>query len=114
MNRTIALLVAAAALVGAAASQGGWAQELTPAAYVEISLARLQMVRDDLTRDSRMPTRLEEGLLWQRYGTTAEAFYAYRSLNPAAVNDYLAAHPELAAQIEQLSTEIHSQADKLE
>jgi len=107
-------MVAAAVLVGAAVSQGAWAEELTAAAYVEMSLARLEMVKDTLARDSRMPTPLEEGLLWQRYGTTGEAFYAYRSLHPAAVGDYLAANPGLVEQIEQLSAEIKSRVTQAE
>ena len=114
MKRRIGLAVAAAMLAGLAVSQGSRSEDLTVAAYVQMSVARLELVLDTLTRENRVPTPLEEGLLWQRYGSTANAFYSFRSQHAQAVDDYLAANPEVAAQIDQLSADVKSRVSQME
>ena len=90
------------------------ADNLTVVTYVELSVARLQLAKDTWEREQRAPSAGEEAALYQRYGTTIGAYYAFTSTHRKAIEGYLAAHPEVQARIERLSERLHELIEQAE
>ena len=89
-------------------AQGGQAETITVATYVDLSIARLEQVKAALEQENRALTEFEEYQLLQQYGITAEEYVTYRSAHHEEVDNYLAMHPELSEQIDRLSAGIRT------
>lgn len=81
-------------------------EPLTPGRYVELSIARLEMVKTQWTYLHRNPNDAEMDALWQRFSTNAHEFAHYYARNSKPVDAYLAARPDLAQRIDELSQEV--------
>lgn len=92
------MAVAALVLASAQSAQA----DLTVESYCQLSVERLQLATDLLEQQGRLPDLLEQAALFSRYGTTAEEYLAFGSANRDAVEAYLAAQPELQAQLDAL------------
>lgn len=107
MRRLIPPLLAVATLVLVLATGGqAGAEGLSVASYCDVTMDRLQLVKDLLEQEGRSPTPLEQDLLWQQHSTTAEEYLTFGSAHQEEVEWYLLEHPEVQAQIDQLSAEI--------
>jgi len=83
------------------------AADLSVERYCELSIARLEFALDLWEREGRGPNTLEEAMLWQWNGTTAEEYYAFASIHRKEVEAYLTAHPDIRTEIERLSARIN-------
>ena len=99
----IIAIVFALDLSGAKWSQ---AEGLSVATYIEVTIERLRLANDMWDQYARGPDELELKALWDRYGTTAQEYYSYRSAHPREVDGYLVAHPQELAKIETLSVRL--------
>ena len=82
-----------------------WAEGLTVETYCDLTITRLELVNRSWSAGQE-PSDAEEAALWQRYGTTAPEYYAFRGKYPQMVDQYLDEHPEISDQIDQLSMSI--------
>lgn len=76
------------------------------AAYLDLTIARLELVRDTLQQQGRMLTGDEEKAFFVARGTTDKAYYAFAGEHPDRIEDYLAEHGGVADQIDALKFEI--------
>jgi hypothetical protein len=74
--------------------------------YCELSIVRLEFARDLWAREGRGPNTFEEATLWPWYGTNAAEFYAFAGAHRKELAAYLAAHPEVQAEIDRLRARI--------
>lgn len=82
------------------------ADEAEVAAYLDLTIARLELARDTLQQQGRMLSGDEEKDFLLAHGTTAKAYYAFAGENPDQIDAYLADHPAVAERIDALQTEI--------
>jgi hypothetical protein len=82
------------------------AQEFSLSDYIQVSVERLQLVKNALERENRPPSALEEKQLFEQYHLTPEAYYSYRGTHLGEVDGYLATHPEKQELIDSLRTQI--------
>jgi hypothetical protein len=104
MKRRMEIWMAVAALLLVSA-QGAQA-ELTVETYCQLSIERLQLARDLLEQQGRLPDALEQAALFSRYGTTAEEYLAFGSANAHAVETHLTLQPELQTQLDTLGAQM--------
>ena len=107
MRRSIlvlALLSAAFALGSALAF--AQADEAEVAAYLDLTIARLELVRDTLKQEKRMLTGDEEQAFFRSRSTTSEAYYAFARESSDQIDEYLAAHPAVTDRINALRIEV--------
>jgi hypothetical protein len=90
------------------------AADLTIAAYIELSLARLQLAKDTWEREQQAPSVDAEEALYQQYGITVVAYYAFAGAHRQEIEGYLAAHPEVQVQIDSLSERLHELIEQTE
>jgi hypothetical protein len=90
------------------------AASLSVATYCELSVARLQLATDTWEKAGRSPTGDEEAILWQRYGTIAEEYYAFGSAHREEVNQYLTTYPEVSMEVERLSARLEELIEQAE
>jgi hypothetical protein len=95
-------------------TQVAHATDLTVAAYIELSLARLQLAKDTWEREQQAPSGDAEEALYQQYGTTVMAYYAFAGAHRQEIEGYLGAHPEMQAQIDSLSERLHELIEQTE
>jgi hypothetical protein len=113
MRRSICIWFSACVLV-LVGGQRIRAAELSVEAYWELSVARLQLAEEAWGQASRSPTADEEARLWQRYGTTAAEYYAFGSTHRDEVAQYLAAYPDIGAEVERLSARLEELIEQAE
>ena len=107
MRHTSCVLILGATLALVAAGEPvALAQALSVEEYCELSVERLQLAAKTWERARRAPNTIEEAVLWQRYGTTSEAYYTFGSARRADVEAHLTAHPALAEEIDRLSERV--------
>lgn len=80
--------------------------EAEVAAYLDLTIARLELVRDTLQQQGTMLTGDEEKAFFRSRGTTSEAYYAFARANPDQIDEYLNTHRVVADRIEALRLEI--------
>lgn len=100
----MATLIAALAMAQSASSDDA----LDVEAYMALSRDRLVLIEDRLRRESRSPSEAEITALWERYGTDAAEYLAFRARSPRAVDDYLAHHDELRTEVDAIAERINA------
>lgn len=93
------LVAGALLLVGAAPGLA----ELTVETYVELTIARLELVETAWRETGAPPAEEEIDELYDSYGTDREAYFCFSGENKRALKAYLDKHPELRDEIESLS-----------
>ena len=107
MKLSISLwIIAIIFALGLSSAKWSQAEGLSVATYIQVTIERLRLVNDMWDQYARGPDELELKALWDRYGTTAQEYFSYRSAHPREVDGYLAAHPEAQADIESLSARL--------
>jgi hypothetical protein len=106
MKAICVLLAIVALALPTRAAEGASAQPLTVSAYCLLSVDRLDLARRSWYWQQSPPTAAQLGALWDKYRTSEKAFLTFGSVHAQEVKDYLEAHPELNARIEELSEEI--------
>jgi hypothetical protein len=94
--------------------QAARAADLTVAAYIELSLDRLQLAQATWERQQQAPSADAEEALYQQYGTTVMAYYAFAGAHRQEIEAYLAAHPEMQVQIDSRSDRLHELIEQAE
>lgn len=103
---SVTLLLTGGEQVGAA--------DLSVATYCELSVVRLQLAVTTWEQLGRSPTEDEEVSLWQRYGTTAEEYYAFGSAHRDEVDQYLAVYAAVETEVERLSARLEELIEQVE
>lgn len=98
----ILLLMIPLFLVTAVPTRAGLAVE----AYIELTIARLELVESALRESGGPPTEEELDELYAAHGTDREEYFCYSGGQRRRVEAYLRNHPELRDQIESLSASI--------
>ena len=88
--------------------------ELTVAAYVDITIARLELAKTSWGEQGQSPGQAKEDELFERYGTTAESYYAFPAFNRREIDAYLDENEELKDAIESLSESIRQLIEQAE
>ena len=100
------LSILALILFLAAAPAAAQETEEAVAAYVDLSIARLELALETLAQEGRMPEAEEEAVFLAQHGTDAWSYYSFAAKHPKALADYLESHPEKAETIASLSQQI--------
>lgn len=108
MKRTRARGIAVLTLLVALVAHPATAEEMTVVPYVDLTIARLELIEESWQQDRLGPSRGEIEALAALYGTTNEQYLTYYARYRQEVDAYLAAQPELSAEIERLSTGINA------
>ena len=83
------------------------AEERSPIeVYLDLTIARLQMVLDTWAEEDRAPTGAEEAALCEEYGFSAKEYYRFASTHRKEIERYLESNPEIRDEIEALSQQI--------
>ena len=115
MRHFILVLMIVGVVLGSTEHRELQAEELNVTTYIDMTLARLQLVLDTWRREGRSPnTGEQEAVLWEWYGTTAKAYYAFASTHRQEIARHLAAHPEVQEDIQNLRVQIHALIGQVE
>jgi hypothetical protein len=114
MNRYKIIVAVMVATGLRAADRISWADGLSVETYLAVSVARLELVRDALAQEQRVPSQAEIDALWQRYGTDEEEYIGYRSRNSEQVAAYLDQNSGLYDHIGNLSAQIDALVSQLD
>ena len=100
--RAVLALLAALLLLPALAR----AAELTLAAYVDLTIARLELARATWSEQGRSPVETEEAALFEAHGSTSRDYHGFAGKHEQEIGSYLEEHTAKRDQIEALSREI--------
>lgn len=90
------------------------AEELTPADFVDLTIARLELADVTWRDEERAPTDEEEDALFADLNTTEEGYYEYWGNHRQEVENYLAENPDLQELIDELSQRIEQHIERAE
>ena len=82
------------------------AEELTLERYIALSIARLELAKQSWTTTRQPPAAQAVAALFAGYGIAETEYLAYTGAHRAAIEAYLAAHPDARQRIEALSADI--------
>lgn len=107
--KTLARWILGACLAGGSLlTTNALAEELSLERYIQLSIARLELSKQSWSADNLPPSREAMATLFAEYGISETGYLAYTNANRDVIDAYLAAHPDVAQQIERLSADIDS------
>ena len=92
----------------------GFADGLTVATYVDLTIERLELTHATWSLEDRSPAETEQAAVCQRYETSLEAYYAFAGEHAQEIADYLEEHPEKGDRVEALSAAIRALIEQKE
>jgi hypothetical protein len=100
LGATVAALLAVSTI-------GAQAEERSPVeVYLDLTIARLQLILDTWAEEDRPPTGPEEAALCEEYGFSAKEYYKFSGTHRKEIDAYLESNPDIADEIEYLSQQI--------
>ena len=112
MRFSTRMLLLAALLIPLAAVAGN--AELDVERYIELTIARLELVEASWRETGEPPPQSEIEELYPAHGTDQETYLCFAGEKKEEIDAYLEEHPELQATIESLSASIRSQIEQAE
>lgn len=91
-----------------------FANELTVASYVDLTIERLELAHATWSLEERSPAETEQAAVCQRYETSLEAYYAFAGKHAQEIGDYLEEHPEKRDRLEALAAAIRALIEQKE